>query len=53
MHIELLPPRRLINLQAKLNAIFVKKRDTGINVDGLYRQLTMVERYMGKRRIFW
>ena len=50
---NLLSPRRLIRLQAKVNAIFVQKRDAGIKIYGLYRQLTMLERYMSKHRIWW
>lgn len=45
--------RKLISLQARLNAIFVKRRDSGKDVKGIYAQLKFVERVMMERRIFW
>lgn len=39
-------------LQRRLNAIFVRRRDSGQSVDGIYRQLVFVERIMSERGIF-
>lgn len=49
----ILTPRKAIQLQAKLNAIFVHKRDTGASTAGIYNQLKMVERWLSDRGIFW
>lgn len=48
-----LSPRRMIRLQAKLNEIFVWKRDSGASTAQIYRQLTLVERWLSDRSIFW
>jgi hypothetical protein len=44
--------RRLVDLQRKLNAIFVRKRDKGENIECIYRNLQVVERELSARRIF-
>lgn len=46
-------PRRMVRLQAKLNSIFVWKRDSGEPIAGIYAQLQIVERWLAERRIFW
>lgn len=44
---------RLVDLQRRLNAIFVKRRDSGQSITGIYAQLSLVERVMSARRIYW
>lgn len=45
--------RKAIQLQAKLNAIFVAKRDAGLSTTHIYIQLQIVERYLNSHGIRW
>jgi hypothetical protein len=45
--------RKIIRLQARLNATFVYKRDHGEPTGGIYSQLQLVERWLSRHRIAW
>jgi hypothetical protein len=46
-------PRRMVRLQAKLNSIFVRKRDAGEPIAGIYAQLSIVEHWLNRHHVFW
>lgn len=43
----------LLELHDRLNAIFIRRRDLGVDVSGIWRQLNIVERAMNTRRLVW
>lgn len=45
--------RRMLKLQAKLNAIFVHKRNSGASTASIYSQLKRVEQWLSERNIYW
>lgn len=46
-------PRQMLSLQAKLNFIFVQKRDSGASTAAIYSQLLRVEKWLSERHIYW
>lgn len=47
------PDDKLLRLQEKLRAVFVRKRDELSLVDWTYRDMEAVEAELSRRRIFW
>jgi hypothetical protein len=48
-----LTPARMLQLQRKLNSIFVCKRDAGLSTASIYSQLKQVEKWLSERKICW
>lgn len=44
---------RLVRLQHKLNSRFMVVRDAGLNTDGIYGQLKLVECRLRKLHVYW
>lgn len=44
---------RLVDLQRRLNAIFIRKRDKGENIECIYRNLRSVENELGARHVYY
>lgn len=42
-----------LQLQRKLNAIFVHKRDSGASTASIYSQLLRVERWLSQHGVYW
>lgn len=45
--------RDLLRMQKNFNATFVRKRDAGEDIAGLYRYLRSVENELARRRVSW
>lgn len=45
--------RDLLRMQKNFNATFVRKRDAGKNIAGLYRYLRAVEDELSRRQVSW
>ena len=50
---ERLSPSRMLQLQRKLNSIFVRKRDAGLSTASIYAQLKQVEQWLSERKLYW
>jgi hypothetical protein len=44
---------RLVQLQDRINIYFVRRRDRGLDISIIYRNLKAVEAELDRRRVIW
>lgn len=51
--LSLMTASELMRAREGLNKVFIKRRDSGAVIDGIYKRLKEVENELARRKIIW